>query len=429
MLMILWVFSNQINTSMKYCLLIRKSLTLIVVGCLAPFTLGAESLYVLLDKMKVKDGKIGEYLEVEETWSNYHKTLIRERQIESWSVWRSSQQSYDFATLKVLKIEAEDTIDLDAVLQDLYPEKRIQNFQSKHDVNASAVREIVETSLWKIETDTKGDKGWEKLLSISDSIAIKWDAMTPREDSENEYLRIESGIFRDAHQLLVNEKRSLSNWSLLKLTGVSGPEKTAPYATVHLMDKNKAPPSTPLMEAATKSGYREEMKMGELRDMRSNQLGLVMGVSKAGYSAYPLMDHINEEEVVKATVLRQTNAGHDKDLDTVLSSWVSSPNPNALRNMRGKNGNYSETKGVWFIENRYRDWAKNWGEDAGWYVKMENEVLHVGQSVASIIYDQLVFNGKDELMGKSKEHRTLVKEDGQWKIAFMTVLGGIDGGN
>ena len=56
---------------------------------------------------------------------------------------------------------------------------------------------------------------------------------------------------------------------------------------------------------------------------------------------------------------------------------------------------------------------------------MENEVLHVGQSVASIIYDQLVFNGKDELMGKSKEHRTLVKEDGGWKIAFMTVLGGI----
>ena len=191
------VFSNQVSTSMKYCLLIRKSLTLIVVGCLAPFTLGAESLYVLLDKMKVKDGKIGEYLEAEEAWSNYHKTLIRERQIESWSVWRSNQQSYDFATLKVLKIEAEDTIDLDAVLQDLYPQKRIQSFQSKHDVNASAVREIVETSLWKIETDTKGGKGWEKLLSISDSIAIKWDAMTPREDSENEYLRIESGIFRD----------------------------------------------------------------------------------------------------------------------------------------------------------------------------------------------------------------------------------------
>ena len=324
---------------MKYCLLIRKSLTLIVVGCLAPFTLEAESLYVLLDKMKVKDGKIGEYLEAEEAWSNYHKTLIRERQIESWSVWRSNQQSYDFATLKVLKIEAEDTIDLDAVLQDLYPQKRIQSFQSKHDVNASAVREIVETSLWKIETDTKGGKGWEKLLSISDSIAIKWDAMTPREDSENEYLRIESGIFRDAHQLLVNEKRSLSNWSLLKLAGVSGPEKTAPYATVHLMDKNEAPPSTPLMEAATKSGYRDEMKMGELRDMRSNQLGLVMGVSKAGYSTYPLMDHINEEEVVKATVLRQTNAGHDKDLDTVLSSWVSSPNPNALRNMREEKRN------------------------------------------------------------------------------------------
>jgi hypothetical protein len=60
---------------------------------------------------------------------------------------------------------------------------------------------------------------------------------------------------------------------------------------------------------------------------------------------------------------------------------------------------------------------------------MENEVLHVGQSVASIIYDQLVFNGQNELMGKSKEHRTLVKEDGVWKIAFMTVLGGIGDSN
>ena len=414
---------------MKYLPLNRKWVTLIIVGCLSPFTFGAESLYVLLDKMRVKGGKIGEYLGVEEAWSNYHKTLIREQQIESWSVWRSHQQSYDYATLKILKIEAEDTVDLDVVLQKLYPQTRIQNFQSKHDVNANAVREIIETSLWKLETATRGGKGWEKLLSLSDSVAIKWDAMTPREDTKDEYLRIESGIFRAAHQLLVNEKRSLSNWSLLKLADVSGPEKTAPYATVHLIDQNKAPPTTSLMEAATKSGYRDEMKIGELRNMRSNQLGLVMGVSKAGYSTYPLMDQINEEEVVKATVLRQTNAGHDKDLDTVLSSWVSSPNPNALRNMRGKNGNYSETKGVWSIANRYRDWAKNWGEDTGSYVKMENEVLHVGQSVSSIIYDQLVFNGQDELMGKSKELRTLVKEDGQWKIAFMTVLGGMDDEN
>ena len=414
---------------MKYLPLNRKWVTLIIVGCLSPFTFGAESLYVLLDKMRVKGGKIGEYLVVEEAWSNYHKTLIREQQIESWSVWRSHQQSYDYATLKILKIEAEDTVDLDAVLQKLYPQARIQNFQSKHDVNANAVREIIETSLWKLETATRGGKGWEKLLSLSDSVRIRWDAMTPREDSKNEYLKIESGIFKDAHQLLVNEKRSLSNWSLLKLEDVSGPKKTAPYATVHLRDKNKAPPSTPLREAAKKSGYRDEMKMGELRDMTTNHLDLVMGVSKAGYSTSPLMDQINEEEVVKATVLRQTNAGHDKDLDTVLGSWVSSPNPNALRNMRGKNGNYAETKGIWHIAKRYGDGAENWGEDAGWYAKMENEVLHVGQSVASIIYDQLVFNGRDELMRKSKEQRTLVKEDGQWKIAFMTVLGGIDGGN
>ena len=414
---------------MKYYLLIRKSLTFIVLGCLAPFTQGAESLYVLLDKMRVADGKIGEYLEVEEVWSNYHKTLISEGQIESWSLWRSNQQSYDYATLKVLKTGAGDTLDLDIILQELYPQKTIQSFQSKHDVNAIAAREIVETSLWKIEAVTKGGKGWEKLLSVSDSIAIKWDAMTPQKDSENEYLRIESGIFKDAHQLLVNEKRSLSNWSLLKLENVSGPEKTAPYATVHLIDKNKAPPSTPLMEAAKKSGYRDEMKMGELRDMNTNHLDLVMGVSKAGYSTSPLMDQIIEEEVVKATVLRQTNAGFDKDLDTVVSSWISTPNPNALRNMRGKTGNYTETKGIWHIAKRYREGAKNWGEDVGWYAKMENEVLHVGQSVASIIYDQLVFNGRDELMRKSKEQRTLVKEDGQWKIAFMTVLGGIDGGN
>lgn len=414
---------------MKYLPLTRKWVTLIIVGCLSPFTLGAESLYLLFDKMRVKDGKIGEYLEVEEAWSNYHKTLIRERQIESWSVWRSDQRSHDYATVKVLKVESEDTPNLDLILQELYPPERIQIFQSKHDVNANAVREIIETSLWKLETVTKGGKGWEKLLSISDSVRIKWDAMTPREDSENEYLEIESGIFKDAHQLLVNEKKSLSNWSLMKLTDVSGPEKSAPYATVHLIDKNKASPSTPLSEAAKNSGYRDEMKMGELRDMTTDQLGLVMGVSKAGYSTYPLMDQINEEEVVKATVLRQTNAGHDKDLDTVLGSWVSSPNPNTLRNMRGKNGNYSETKGVWFIANRYRDWAKNWGENTGRYVKMENEVLHVGQSVSSIIYDQLVFNGQDELMGKSKELRTLVKEDGQWKIAFMTVLGGMDDEN
>ncbi|OUW15886.1 MAG: hypothetical protein CBD18_08035 [Opitutales bacterium TMED158] len=414
---------------MNYLPLTRNWVTLIIAGCLSPFASGAENLYVLLDKMRVKDGKIGEYLEVEEVWSTYHKTLIRERQIESWSVWRSDQKSHDYATLKVLKVESEDTPNLGLILQKLYPAERIQSFQSKHDVSADAVREIVETSLWKIETITKRGKGWEKLLSVSDSIMIKWDAMTPRRDSEDEYLRIESGIFKGAHQLLVDEKRSLTNWSLIKLADADGPEKPSPYATVHLIDKTKAPPSTPLMEAAKRSGYRDEMKMGELRDMTTNQLGLVMGVSKSGFSASPLMDQIIEEEVVKATVLRQTNAGHDKDLDTVLSSWVSNPNPNALRNMRGKNGKYSETKGVWFIANNYRNHAKNWGEDTGWYVKMENEILHVGQSVASIIYDQLVFNGRDELMGKSKEQRTLVKEDGQWKIAFMTVLGGIDDGN
>ena len=422
-------FESLSHKPMKYLPLTRKWVALIIVGCLSTFTLEADSLYLLFDKMRVKDGKIGEYLEVEEVWSNYHKTLISEAQIESWSLWRSNQQSYDYATLKVLKTGAGDTLDLDTVLQELYPQKTIQSFQSKHDVDANAVREIIETSLWKFEAATKGGKGWEKLLSVSDSVRIKWDAMTPREDSENEYLKIESGIFKDAHQLLVNEKKSLSNWSLVKLTDASGPEKTAPYATVHLVDKNKAPPSTPLMEAAKKSGYRDEMKMGELRDMTTNHFDLVMGVSKAGFSPSPLMDQINEEEVVKATVLRQTNAGHDKDLDTVLGSWVSGPNPNALRNMREKNGNYSETKGVWFIANRYRDWAKNWGEDTGQYVKMENEVLHVGQSVSSIIYDQLVFNGQDELLGKSKELRTLVKEDGQWKIAFMTVLGGMDDEN
>tara|TARA_B100000212_G_C27383305_1_gene538079 strand:- start:1110 stop:2393 length:1284 start_codon:yes stop_codon:yes gene_type:complete len=422
-------FESLSHKPMNNLPLTRKWVALIIVGCLSTFTLEADSLYLLFDKMRVKDGKIGEYLEVEEVWSNYHKTLISEGQIESWSLWRSNQQSYDYATLKVLKTGAGDTLDLDTILQELYPQKTIQSFQTKHDVNANAVRKIIETSLWKFEAATKGGKGWEKLLSVSDSVRVKWDAMTPREDSENEYLKIESGIFKDAHQLLVNEKKSLSNWSLMKLTNASGPEKTAPYATVHLIDKNKAPPSTPLIEAAKKSGYRDEMKIGELRDMTTNHFDLIMGVSKAGFSASPLMDQINEEEVVKATVLRQTNAGHDKDLDTVLGSWVSSPNPNALRNMRGKNGNYSETKGVWFIANRYRDWAKNWGEDTGRYVKMENEVLHVGQSVSSIIYDQLVFSGQDELLGKSKELRTLVKEDGQWKIAFMTVLGGIDDEN
>ena len=131
---------------MKYLPLTRKWVALIIVGCLSTFTLEADSLYLLFDKMRVKDGKIGEYLEVEEVWSNYHKTLISEGQIESWSLWRSNQQSYDYATLKVLKTGAGDTLDLDTILQELYPQKTIQSFQSKHDVDANAVREIIETS-------------------------------------------------------------------------------------------------------------------------------------------------------------------------------------------------------------------------------------------------------------------------------------------
>jgi hypothetical protein len=404
---------------------IMKAFIIILAGYFTTVAFGESNLYVLMDKMRIKDGKVGEYLAVEKAWSNYHQTLIRERKIESWSLWRASHQSYEYVTLKVLRIGAGEDADLDGILRELYEQERIGSFQNKHRVDAAAVRDIVETALWRLEAGTTGGKGWGKLLSISDSLTIKWDGMNPAAGSEEKYLSIESGIFRDAHQLLVNEKKSLSNWSLLKLAAVSGSELGNPYATVHLINGEKAPPETGLLEAAKKSGYRDDMNVGELRDMTTNRLGLVMGVSRGGFVASSLLDKINEEELVKSVVLGQTNAGHDKDLDAVIESWISSPNPNALRNMRGKNGNYSETKGVWFIQNRYRDWAENWGKDTGWYVKMENEVLHVGQSVASVIYDQFVFNGEDELMGKSKEHRTLVKEDGVWKIAFMTVLGGI----
>jgi hypothetical protein len=148
---------------------------------------------------------------------------------------------------------------------------------------------------------------------------------------------------------LVNEKKSLSNWSLLKLAAVSGSKLSNPYATVHLINEEKAPPETGLLEAAKKSGYRDDMNVGELRDMTTNRLGLVMGVSRGGFVVSSLLDKINEEELVKSVVVGQTNAGHDKDLDAVIESWISSPNPNALRNMRGKNGNYSETKGVWLF--------------------------------------------------------------------------------
>ena len=68
-------------------------------------TVGLNAQVIILDYMKVKDGKFNEYLEVEKAWSKVHQKLIDKGILTSWTLYgkmiSGTNDEYDYITVNV----------------------------------------------------------------------------------------------------------------------------------------------------------------------------------------------------------------------------------------------------------------------------------------------------------------------------------------
>lgn len=127
-----------------------------------------------------------------------------------------------------------------------------------------------------------------------------------------------------------------------------------------------------------------------------------------------------EEEVIKTTLRDHTQHLLDRNLESIRAGWLH--DAKATRTVITKYG-YSQLTGWDKIDAMYTRAVETNPEPTAGTLRSSNHVIRVDGNVASAEYDQELLDSKGEVTRRTRELRTLVKQDGHWKIASMTIMG------
>lgn len=111
------------------------------------------SKYVRLDFMKIKPGKVAEYLRVErEDWIPFHQTLVNEGKSSGWGLWQlvfpgGTDSSYDHITSsRYTTYDQVLATDYAGTFKKVSPGKNVNDIFNR----ATNSRDLVRTELWEV---------------------------------------------------------------------------------------------------------------------------------------------------------------------------------------------------------------------------------------------------------------------------------------
>jgi len=126
-----------------------------------------------------------------------------------------------------------------------------------------------------------------------------------------------------------------------------------------------------------------------------------------------------EKETIKKVVTTETKGYATKDYDLWKNQWA--PSEDVLAIFVGS-GYYNEIHGFEKLSGWMKSVIQANPEPRKDLFSQENFIIRLGEKVAHASYDQYITSNANTDTTHSRELRTLVKQDGQWKIIEMTAI-------
>ena len=239
------------------------------VGAVAAQPADGPRLYATVDCMKSRSPG---YVAVEtETWQAMHQQLVDEGKRNSWALYRvmfgdRSRCDYYTVTTYVGHEQLDHDPDYVELFDRVHPDEDFREAMKQ----TLQSREHVASELWMLVDST--DLGPHRYAIVNLMHA----------DDPDAYLRMESRVFKAAHQALL-EAGHRAGWGVYELLSPTGTSIAYNYATIDLVNDLAPAPMAEAMIAANPDRDLEEMDaLLDLRDdVRSETWALVAATEPA----------------------------------------------------------------------------------------------------------------------------------------------------
>lgn len=184
----------------------KKLLSLTLTGIVA-LSLAANlfSQANMVSYMKVKPGKMQDYLEVEKEWKKIHQARLEKGHIIGWQLWHKmyggAGDEYQYIVINWYKNLANAEKGGWEIIDELYTkEEKEKLFQKTLDS-----RVTIRTDAMRLVTQAEVTKPTNYIMIAS---------MRPKQGMRDEYIQMEKDIFKPVWEEVINQGGNLSHWSL-----------------------------------------------------------------------------------------------------------------------------------------------------------------------------------------------------------------------
>jgi hypothetical protein len=236
-------------------------------------------LYLLFEFMQVSDEHISDYLDVEQFWSGIHKQRVADKKILGWDLWSltpsGSGQGSQYLTVTLFPslqdmLQASASSDVMAYAKKAYPNKSEKELNSMFEKTGKS-RNRADQVFFEQVDKTKGD------FTMKIGTMATMDVM---KQSDEEYEKAESEIFKPWHQDMVNAGKK-GSWELLRAILPAGSDAYGTHLTVS-MYKDAAQLASFMegsmgdMDLKTQLAVKEGLKTREWKEVKVATLQMMV---------------------------------------------------------------------------------------------------------------------------------------------------------
>ena len=153
--------------------------------------------------------------------------------------------------------------------------------------------------------------------------------------------------------------------------------------------------------------------------MKKHVFTLLALIFFAGISCQEKIDIEKENEAIKAVIDGSAKSYHARDFEGIASAWVH--DETAIR-LNAAKGGFGYTVGWEKQDLRYKTMFKDNPEPSTNKEVNSNYYIKVFKEGALAVYDTDMYNSAEELIRKSIHTTFLEKDNGQWKIAYLSTV-------
>jgi hypothetical protein len=226
-------------------------------------------LYLVLEFMKVKEGKTAAYLETEDFWAGIHKQRALAGETLGWDLWAlepsGTDQGYQYLTVNLFgsmeaMLKQGEAGALLAHAKKAYPKMTEREVAAKFNATSDTRELAVRLFLERVDNTKGGPEMKEGTIALIASMMA----------SDGSYEKMESEIFKPWHQKMV-DAGAKSSWIMARVMFPAGSDRYASHLIVNMYkdlaqyvaaNDYQGPQSTLATDLAVQAGLKT-------RDMKS----------------------------------------------------------------------------------------------------------------------------------------------------------------